>query len=207
VRTLSSADKPQPIDLNRLDIPAYWVHQPQPLSGEAGAHRLVWGFHYHDESGPLIPPGHYWLKMTVNGKAFAQPFEVVRDPRLHVTDADLRAQFDLAIAITDEIRIANEALAKGNGLMASRGDKLAAADRARLAAMTGGAPARSGRRRRAAPAGPGAGSLSRNAALLAGILGALESAPAAPNPTFVSHFRAIRAEISGDVAFFKKIGG
>src|SRR5215510_11345435 len=42
IRRYSSEDKPTPVNLETLNIPAYWVRTPEPLSGAAGMHRWIW---------------------------------------------------------------------------------------------------------------------------------------------------------------------
>ena len=60
---------------------------------------ILWG---GGVQGPAAAPGTYQVRMTVNGVAQTQPFQVKRHP-LHIneTDADLQEQFDLAIRIRD----------------------------------------------------------------------------------------------------------
>ena len=47
-------------------------------------------------SGALVPPGSYELVLTVDGKPYRQKLEVVRDPRVHASAADLMEQWNLA---------------------------------------------------------------------------------------------------------------
>ena len=102
VRRYSSAEKPRAIDYSHIDIPAYWLHPAPSLLSAPGAHRFVWDLHDGDDQGPMVPPGHYTVTMTVDGRAYRQPLTVQRDPRVHATDADLRAQYELAQAIQQE---------------------------------------------------------------------------------------------------------
>ena len=44
--------------------------------------------------GPFIVPGQYTIVLHVNGKEFRQPLSVTLDPRVHVSQADLRQQLD-----------------------------------------------------------------------------------------------------------------
>jgi photosystem II stability/assembly factor-like uncharacterized protein len=44
---------------------------------------------------PRAVPGKYTVRLTLNGKAYTQPFEVWRDPMLPASDADLAASFGL----------------------------------------------------------------------------------------------------------------
>src|SRR5262249_51263490 len=45
--------------------------------------------------GPMVLPGTYTAKLTVNGSGYSQPFDVVADPRVPVAAAALAAQFRL----------------------------------------------------------------------------------------------------------------
>jgi photosystem II stability/assembly factor-like uncharacterized protein len=45
--------------------------------------------------GPMVLPGTYTAKLTVNGRAYTQPISVVQDPRITVPAAGLIAQFRL----------------------------------------------------------------------------------------------------------------
>jgi photosystem II stability/assembly factor-like uncharacterized protein len=45
--------------------------------------------------GPMVLPGRYTAKLTVNGRSYTQPIAVVQDPRVTVPAAALAAQFRL----------------------------------------------------------------------------------------------------------------
>jgi hypothetical protein len=45
--------------------------------------------------GPMVLPGSYVAKLNVDGVTLSQTFTVVQDPRVAISDADLRAQFRL----------------------------------------------------------------------------------------------------------------
>lgn len=94
VRKYSSEDKPAPVNLETLNIPAYWVRQPETLSTAAGQHRWIWdlrptppprpaggGGGFGRGGAPLVLPGVYTVKLTVGGKSFTQPLIIRADPR------------------------------------------------------------------------------------------------------------------------------
>jgi hypothetical protein len=54
-------------------------------------------------NGPLAAPGAYRVELTVGGHTYAQPFKLVRDPRLSYTDADLEQQFAFLIGVRDTL--------------------------------------------------------------------------------------------------------
>ncbi len=75
----------------------------------AGAHRFVWDFHEETPDGPLVPPGNYTVRLRVNGQAYTREARVARDPRITASNADLRAQYDLAKrvdALHSQVKIA-----------------------------------------------------------------------------------------------------
>jgi hypothetical protein len=69
---------------------------------------ILWGA---TTNGPVALPGSYTVRLTVDGKTFTQPVTVRKNPMLaEATLADLREQFDLAIAIRDKVSEANNAV-------------------------------------------------------------------------------------------------
>jgi hypothetical protein len=99
IREYSSEDKPAPVNLDTLNIPAYWVRTPEPLAKTAGTHRWIWdlrptppprpaggggggGGGFGGRGGaPLVLPGTYTVTLSVNGKNYSQPLVVKMDPR------------------------------------------------------------------------------------------------------------------------------
>lgn len=58
------------------------------------------------------PPGEYRVKMSADGWTQSETIKWARDPRSEVTDAGLKAQFELAVKIRDRVSELHEALAK-----------------------------------------------------------------------------------------------
>ena len=125
VRQWSSSDKPVAINPKSLDIPMYWIHPQLPPSALHGAHRWIWDFHYAGTGrsffgrggGPLAPPGQYTVRLRVNGKSYSQPLTLRRDPTHPATDADLKAQFQLAEQIESESKAVKAALKRAQALV------------------------------------------------------------------------------------------
>jgi len=111
VRSLSS--KPEPLRQEEPPpVPNYWLYHPTPLPKNAGMNRYVWDLRYaspdavqhtypisalyentHAEPrGPLVVPGQYEVRLTVDGKTYKQPLTVVLDPRVKITPAALEQQ-------------------------------------------------------------------------------------------------------------------
>jgi photosystem II stability/assembly factor-like uncharacterized protein len=101
-------------------------------AAEAGTNRFVWNLQYpgvelplsagalpdfesSDHSPPrrpVAPPGNYSARLNVGSQAFEQPFEIVKDPSVTASDADLRAQFELMLDIQNGVRDVTEILLK-----------------------------------------------------------------------------------------------
>ena len=99
---------------------------------ETGMNRFVWDMQYpgielplsagalpHFESSdhspprrPVAPPGHYIARLTVGGQDFDQPFEILKDPGVTASDADLRAQFELMLDIHKRVSDVTEVVMK-----------------------------------------------------------------------------------------------
>jgi photosystem II stability/assembly factor-like uncharacterized protein len=89
----------------------------------AGVHHFTWDLQYAPvtpfpgmvlwgatTNGPLALPGSYQARLTVDGQVFTQPITVKKHPLYTITDADMKAQFDLASRIRDKVNEANEAI-------------------------------------------------------------------------------------------------
>ncbi len=61
-------------------------------------------------SGPAAVPGEYMVTLSVNGTEQSQSFELVADPRISSSQADLQAQFDFLIQARDKLSEANQAV-------------------------------------------------------------------------------------------------
>jgi photosystem II stability/assembly factor-like uncharacterized protein len=56
--------------------------------------------------GPIVAPGKYTVKLTVDGQSFTQPMEVLRDPRVPTSSADLDLSVKLQVRLRDDISAA-----------------------------------------------------------------------------------------------------
>jgi hypothetical protein len=116
--------QPEKVTLDIRDAQGSLVRTFEPKS-HAGSNRFVWDLRYPGAvtfpglilryavpgQGPFAPPGEYSVRLIANGITETKPLIVRRDPRLtDITDADLEAQFKLAIAIRDETARANTAI-------------------------------------------------------------------------------------------------
>jgi hypothetical protein len=101
---------------------------------------ILWGA---TTSGPDAPPGTYQVRLTANGRTQSQPLRVRRNPLFtEVSDADLQAQFDLAIRIRDKVTEANQAVIDIRRIKAAVAERTGASTDGRLetagTTLTGG---------------------------------------------------------------------
>ena len=101
VRHYSSADKPEKLPAERY-FQKGWLGAPETVGTSAGMHRFVWNLRYPrpeallygysiaatwdsdtplTPEGPMVLPGKYQVVLTVNGKSYRAPLNVVGDPR------------------------------------------------------------------------------------------------------------------------------
>jgi len=115
VRRLSNHEE------NKSEQPPEWPDQERPanlLPANKGMNRFAWDFRYDPPvqipgafyvgdppRGPLVIPGTYQVKLTVNGATQTAPLVVNLDPRIQstVTQADMEKQLELAQKIQQDI--------------------------------------------------------------------------------------------------------
>ena len=73
-------------------------------------------------AGPRVPPGTYQVRLSVSGRTIMQRFELVKDPRVPASDADLREQYtwakkahDLLSRVHDEVLRIRDVRAQAEG--------------------------------------------------------------------------------------------
>jgi photosystem II stability/assembly factor-like uncharacterized protein len=98
-------------------------HTDTNLPADAGLNRFVWDLRYEGATkvphaplwggstdGPEALPGKYQARLTVLGKSYTAPLEILPDPRLKVTQEDLTKQFDLLLKIRDKVTETDDAI-------------------------------------------------------------------------------------------------
>jgi photosystem II stability/assembly factor-like uncharacterized protein len=73
-----------------------------PMTYPRGAKMTDTEFHTRP-GGPLAKPGRYQATLTVGDWSMTQTFELLKDPRIATSDADLAQQFDFLIKIRDKL--------------------------------------------------------------------------------------------------------
>jgi len=126
VRHMTSGPVEPVKEAARPPEPNFWIAPPFRLPAEAGGNRTNWdlradappvfthtfeinanpGLTPPSPLGPLVPPGAYALRLTVDGKSYTQPLTVVNDPRSPATVADVRAQYALETRVVAAMQTA-----------------------------------------------------------------------------------------------------
>ena len=73
-----------------------------PMTYPSGVKMVDTEFHKRPD-GPLAKPGTYHATLTVGDWSMTQSFELLKDPRISTSDADLAEQFDFLIRIRDKL--------------------------------------------------------------------------------------------------------
>ncbi|MEM8893944.1 MAG: hypothetical protein AAGC88_05145 [Bacteroidota bacterium] len=86
------------------------------VPAERGGNRFVWAdmrypgpmelennTHHGRDIGPLAPPGTYEVRLTVDDKVYKANFDIIKDPRLDITQADYEEQFTMVNNVNQDI--------------------------------------------------------------------------------------------------------
>jgi photosystem II stability/assembly factor-like uncharacterized protein len=231
VRRFSSADQPEAVNPDELNIATYWIRPPRVVSAEPGMHRFVWDLRYpppdaleheypmsaiyHDTPryplGPAVLPGRYTVKLIVDGKAYSQPLNIIMDPRVKTSLGGLRQQFELESEITEAMHRDYQAVQQVRGLR----DQLKALQKsgpAQLAAAIDelekkladleGTGGGYGAAILSTPPGRG---LARLNAGLTELLGIVDSADVPPTTQAVKMFGEVEAALDQQLSSFRQI--
>jgi hypothetical protein len=99
VRRYAGGFLPKPVKgLNKVS----WDLRAQGVESFPGM--ILWG---GGTAGPALPPGRYSVRLTADARSATAPVTIVRNPRLPVTDADLRAQYAFSRRVRDRATDAN----------------------------------------------------------------------------------------------------
>lgn len=104
IRQFSSRSKGRRSPATRAGMNRFFWDMRYPgtqMPPSAGALNGFQSSDYSPPSSPIAPPGRYMVRLSVDGQAYEQPFEIRKDPRVKASDADLRAQFDLMVDLRD----------------------------------------------------------------------------------------------------------
>jgi hypothetical protein len=126
VRAYSSASEPEKKE-QPLQVAEYWVAHPQPMPKGPGLHRFVWDLRYSTPEavhvmtpynypmgaivgetplppfGPLVLPGRYEVRLTVDRELLKQAMEVKMDPRVNYSRNALENALNLQRQISETL--------------------------------------------------------------------------------------------------------
>ncbi len=218
---------------DRGDLPApdprlaFFRPPPLRVRTDVGTHRIRWNLRYADAvgfpgmilywpvnpslQGPLAPPGEYRVRVTANGQSVTNSVRVLKDERLGVTDDDLRAQFQLSRQVIDRLNEANRTVIRIRELKsaiaervgAARDDDLAAAGLSLTEALTG-VEGEIYQHRNRSNQDPLNFPIKLNNQL-AGVLGVIQSADAAPTAQSYAVFDQLSGQLDGHLARLEAI--
>ena len=92
---------------------------------QPGMNKFAWNMRYPDAerfdgmilwsgsmNGPSAVPGTYKVRLTVNGESMESDFEILKDPRISSSVADLQAQFDFLQSVVTKVSETHVAIRK-----------------------------------------------------------------------------------------------
>jgi hypothetical protein len=104
-------------------------HSGPWITTKPGINRFVWDLRHAGAKkvlgnklagpanlGPLVVPGEYQVRLVVGDQTWSQTFTVRNDPRVRVSQRDLKAQLDALLSIRDQITETHEAVLKVRGM-------------------------------------------------------------------------------------------
>jgi len=215
VRRFASTDPVPKLDMAKMPVSPEWLVRPGPPSATPGQHRFVWDLHYakpdglsEDAEGVWAPPGRYTVELTVDGKTWRQPLEILPDPRVKVTSADFQAEFALARQIEQATVRVDAALAEAGKLRASLATQIQAADPAHKAGLQAQAAqldalldmSSDDERKAVGRPAPSPDGLADIAERLGKLAAAVDGADGAPTPDAVAGFAQTSRDLDATLA-------
>ncbi len=99
-------DGPKQVELRTTppDNPRIW-DEPR-FKGKTTRPIVHWGIQSPQRVGPLALPGKYSVHLTAGGQSSTQPVEILKDPSLPSSDADLAASTAMQVRIRDDMNAA-----------------------------------------------------------------------------------------------------
>ena len=234
VRRYSSTDKAEPLEkiASEHPIPMYWVRGTQILSAEVGMHRFVWDMHYAPPEslehefpisaiyrdtvkyplGVRALPGNYTVKLTVEGKSYTQPLVVKMDPRITISLADVRRQFEMESGSVEGMNRSYEALEQVRSVRTQLKERAAKAGKGGLADAIVALDKKAGELEGAAqssfyglpPGGKPRENLSTLNQHFSGLLGVVDSADAAPTTQAEALYKELKESLATLLSQWKR---
>ena len=80
--------------------PRFKGHETRPV--------IHWGIEGAQVTGPIAVPGKYSARFHIGGQTVTKAFEVIKDPAIDATDAELRASTAMQIRVRDDMNASAE---------------------------------------------------------------------------------------------------
>ena len=139
VRHLSSTPAAPVLEAANPPAPSFWLSAPSSLPAAPGVNRATWDLRYERPQafthtyeinanpgrtppapeGPMVMPGLYRVRLTVDGKLYMDTVRVVNDPRSKATAAALGRQHDLQMRIVTGLQVSWDAYRQAAALRRS----------------------------------------------------------------------------------------
>jgi hypothetical protein len=229
VRHMTSGPVEPVKEAARPPEPNFWIAPPFRLPAEAGGNRTNWdlradappsfthtfeinanpGLTPASPQGPLVPPGTYMLRLTVDGKTYSRNVTVTNDPRSPATVADVRAQYALAMRIVAAMQASwdgYQQVAAARAAVAADTGSAAKARDSTLAAI-GGDPAGGRGFGGFRPGGPPPPTFAGVNGTLGRQLNGLETGDLAPTVAMQAEYGAACKDLANTVTRFNAVRG
>ena len=69
---------------------------------------IIWSA--RPQLGPIAPPGKYIIELTINNEKYETSVDLIKDPRIDVSDEDINVQFNFAMEIRNQTDLANRSV-------------------------------------------------------------------------------------------------
>jgi hypothetical protein len=101
-------DPPKQVEFRTTppDNPHIW-EEPR-FKGKDTRPVIHWGIEGAQITGPIVTPGKYRARITIDGQAVTKPIDVYKDPSIEASDADLAASTAVQIRIRDDMTASAE---------------------------------------------------------------------------------------------------
>ena len=120
-------DGPRQVELRTTAPDNPYIFEEARFKGKTTRPIDHWGIQGPQRQGPLVTPGAYSVRLTVNGKSFTQPLPVLRDPSITSPEADLVASTRAQLRVRDAMNETVDMINKLEVMRKQVADKLVAA--------------------------------------------------------------------------------
>jgi hypothetical protein len=119
-------EPPAQVELRTIppDNPHIW--EEARFKGQQTRPIVHWGIQQAVRAGPLAVPGRYTVRMSMGGRTWSKPFEIVKDPDIAASPSDLAAAASAGLRIRDALNASSAIVNRLEVLRKQIEDQLAA---------------------------------------------------------------------------------